>query len=380
MAMVRRSRSEDGEYVIVFGGYNGSKEEPTLMKGGVPHTTIEWYSIPVPDAESRSNYSALKLTPFSVGELHKVNRFESLKSSIYCLSGCSDEMWILNSTDDCWNRGPNRIVSRRNPHTLVLDGKLYVLGGLDYPPRHSCHWMEVFDPGFGRWEALPNPPSPIYPYLMVSAAFEDTKEILVSSVQQPKSKNDRYKTCVLYSYDVRARSWTKLASPHFKLQGGGPDPTFNRAVVAANTLHWVWFDNKVELVLQAYHLPTNAWFQGRLSLKGIVLRKDEYLSDMDPPALIHLSHLSGRKFCVPIQSYFFSTKKIQFYAGPFLCSVIFEVSEDDKQVEQDYGILNISVMSVQKYRLDHSLRFSNAVLLDGAFNASMQKKPKLCAN
>ena len=94
-------------------------------------------------------------------------------------------------------------------------------------------------------------------------------------------------------------------SPPFKLQGGGPDPTFNRAVVVANTLHWVWFDNKSELVLQAYHLPTNAWFQGRLTLEGIVLSKNEYLSDMDPPALIHLSHLSGRKFCVPIQYYYF---------------------------------------------------------------------------
>ena len=139
MAMARRSRSEDGEYVIVFGGYNGSKEEPTLMKGGVPHTTIEWYSIPVPVAEPESNYSALRLTPFSVEELHKVNHFESLKSSIYCLSGCSDGMWILNSTEDCWNYGPNMIVSRCNPHTLVLDGMLFVLGGLDYPHHHSCH-------------------------------------------------------------------------------------------------------------------------------------------------------------------------------------------------------------------------------------------------
>ena len=97
--------------------------------------------------------------------------------------------------------------------------------------------MEVFDLGRGRWEALPSPPSLINPYFMVSAAFEDTKEILVSSLQ-PKSKNDQYQTCVLYSYDVRARSWTKLKSPPFKLRGGGSDLTFNRAVVAANTLHW----------------------------------------------------------------------------------------------------------------------------------------------
>lgn len=185
---------------------------------------------------------------------------------------------------------------------------------------------------------------------MVSAAFEDTKEILVSSLQQPKSKNDRYQTCVLYSYDVRARSWTKLKSPPFKLQGGGSDPTFNRAVVAANTLHWAWFDNKAELVLQAYHLHTNAWFQGRLTIESIVLGYEEFLSDMDTPALIHLS---GREFCVPIQS----------YSGPFLYSVKFEVSEDDEQVKQDFGILNISFMSAQKCLLGHCLRFSNAVLL-----------------
>ena len=95
------------------------------------------------------------------------------------------------------------------------------------------------------------------------------------------------------------------------------------------------------MVLQAYHLPTNAGFQGRLTIEDMVLGNEEFLIDMDPPALIHLNHLSDHKCYVPTQS----------YSRPFLYSVIFEVSKDDKQVEQDFGILNISFVSVQKYCL-----------------------------
>ena len=52
-------------------------------------------------------------------------------------------------------------------HTMVLDGKLYVLGGLlPFPPQpqqHQYHWMEVFDLSSYTREALPNPPSEIHP-------------------------------------------------------------------------------------------------------------------------------------------------------------------------------------------------------------------------
>ena len=48
--------------------------------------------------------------------------------------------------------------SRWLPHTTVLDGKLYVLGGLEYAATHGHGWIEVFDPILNKWEQLPNPP------------------------------------------------------------------------------------------------------------------------------------------------------------------------------------------------------------------------------
>ena len=51
-------------------------------------------------------------------------------------------------------------VSRSGARHFTLDGKLYMLGGLEgqsVPPTHG--WMEVFDPIVQKWEPLPNPPS-----------------------------------------------------------------------------------------------------------------------------------------------------------------------------------------------------------------------------
>ena len=63
----RRSRSDIGKSVIVFGGYNALEREPTLMEDGAK---FKWYSIP--DAASDDDAEAeaeKKLSPFSVVEL-----------------------------------------------------------------------------------------------------------------------------------------------------------------------------------------------------------------------------------------------------------------------------------------------------------------------
>ena len=77
-------------------------------------------------------------------------------------------VWTLDLTcpDMGWKQLAKPMRNRRkDPQTIVVDGKLYVFGGLKgYEPipedRSSGRgWMEVYDPILETWESLPNPPS-----------------------------------------------------------------------------------------------------------------------------------------------------------------------------------------------------------------------------
>ena len=48
---------------------------------------------------------------------------------------------------------------RCDPQMVVVDGKLFVFGGLRFKPKDNSGWMEAFDPLSQTWESLPNPPS-----------------------------------------------------------------------------------------------------------------------------------------------------------------------------------------------------------------------------
>ena len=179
----RRSRSDIGKSVIIFCGYNGfgPEREPTLMENG---EKFKWYSIPVPyyaasddDAEAEAE-AEKKPSPFSVVELHKLFSFVALKSSIYCPSNYTTETWIF---DGCWKLGPQMNVRRFAPHTIVLSGKLDVLGGLYEDAREEYIWIEVLNLKHTAWRPLPNPPLRISSFGMVSAALQRTKQIIVTA-------------------------------------------------------------------------------------------------------------------------------------------------------------------------------------------------------
>lgn len=180
----RRSRTDIGKSIIVFGGYNAleGEREPTLMVGGAK---FKWYSIPVPyyaasddDAEAEAE-AEKKLSPFSVVELHKLFSFVALKSSIYCLSSPTTKTWIFNGC--YWKLGPQMNVRRSYHHTIVLGGKPYVLGGLYADAREEYIWMEVLNLKHTAWRPLPNPPLRISSFGMVSAALQRTKQIIVTA-------------------------------------------------------------------------------------------------------------------------------------------------------------------------------------------------------
>ena len=68
-------------------------------------------------------------------------------------------------------------------HIIILDGKLYVIGGLKYTlPANYC-FMEFFYPNIGTWEPLPNLPFHRQPSEMVTTLFEnrEKKKFIITS-------------------------------------------------------------------------------------------------------------------------------------------------------------------------------------------------------
>ncbi|XP_075675124.1 kelch repeat-containing protein At1g19460-like [Castanea sativa] len=105
---------------------------------------------------------------------------------------------------------------RKDPQTIVVDGKLYVFGGLyGYEPipedRSSGRgWMEVYDPILETWESLPNPPCSdirskfdeiVYAHLVLE---EDKHEIMVVDLSNSKVNNMR---ADFLKYNVVSSRW-----------------------------------------------------------------------------------------------------------------------------------------------------------------------------
>ena len=199
------------------------------------------------------------------------------------------DVWILDLTRtwDYWKVGPHMKFHHWNPHTLVADGKLYVLGGLDgFKLKGDMGWMEVFDTDLGKWTSLPNPSSQINSDHMKSAPA--TKEIIVSKpststsintgdVSQGSGNDDGYESPSLgddepnlehwdefedddfFTYNISDRSWNDLK--YFVLN---VNPNAGRIAVTSGEGHyWCYFvdDNQYKCLLHAYLLEKNMWFK-----------------------------------------------------------------------------------------------------------------------
>ncbi|EOA15837.1 hypothetical protein CARUB_v10007503mg [Capsella rubella] len=62
---------------------------------------------------------------------------------------------FMDCRNHTWHKAPSMSVVRGYPNVSVLDGKIYVAGGLgDYD---SSNWIECFDPKTKSWEHVPSP-------------------------------------------------------------------------------------------------------------------------------------------------------------------------------------------------------------------------------
>ncbi|XP_077233377.1 F-box/kelch-repeat protein At4g39550-like [Tasmannia lanceolata] len=72
---------------------------------------------------------------------------------------CTQQFLYINFTftnrpiDKCWEAGPKMMIPRRYPSTTVVNGRIYVVGGLRSLSSFDP-WVEVFYPRLGSWTPL----------------------------------------------------------------------------------------------------------------------------------------------------------------------------------------------------------------------------------
>nr|POE81088.1 pre-mrna-processing protein 40a [Quercus suber] len=433
------SRPNNDRPVIVFGGFTLGKQRSVRDDGAIV-SQIEWFSIDVPDADADSHCQKQKLNPLSVMEIEKQCYFAALDSSIYCISShhFRDRVQIFDLTGgdiDGWQPGPPPIVSRVEPHKFVVDGKLYILGGVR---EVDSPWMEVLDPKIGVWKPLPNPPVEIgyHSRNVVALLLKPKKQILVSSLISKHTPSDppefrfftyniddqswepldtpvsvfkllrgfgfsqrtntaladgdtlywvsfdsfaRHELVIhaynlitdewfegylydppefrFFTYNIDDQSWEPLDTPVsvFKLlRGFGFSQSTNTALADGDTLYWVSFDSfaRHELVIHAYNLITDEWFEGYLDTRDDIFGKKELLTEHSPHGLLHLGH---SKFCLLLQSSFIPNtnkrqrQREQYIEIPYLYCVIIVVSKISNMDPDQQGFkdLNISEPDLQ---------------------------------
>nr|XP_023920243.1 F-box/kelch-repeat protein At2g29830-like [Quercus suber] len=387
------------ERVILFCGY--SLDEPVVYSKDDDYgkTRMSWFTMLAPEIRagpsssgilsSASSSSLLRkrktntftpptLSPFAVTNLPKSTFFTAVGTSIFIFhDGVNKILTFKNSGDGDWKLAPPMKHPRKSPHIIVLDGKLYVIGGLKYPlPANYC-FMEVFDPDIGTWESLPNPPfmspNPLYqPREMVTALLKNSY-ILVTS----------YTDSLFYIYQIFSRIWSpappvpNLSKVDFHLA-----PHKIKSVSVDDMLYRISFRHVYSptkhLVIQAFKLSLNQWFEGCLNVGSEIFREyNEFLEDENP--CCGLIHLCDQKFCLLLQSSYtedgngngdFDRRRSAYFkrrsaSSSYLYSVVLEVSPIfDKPMDlAGFMGLNITVLSTEKYRLVRPLVIQDAMLV-----------------
>ena len=141
----------------------------------------------------------------------------------------------------------------------------------------------------------------------------------------------------------------------------------NTALADGDTLYWASFDHlaRHELVIHAYNLITDEWFEGYLDTCNEIFGKNELLAEPWPHGLLQLGH---SKFCLLLQSSFIpqrQRRREKCIEIPYLYCVTIVVSkisnmDPDKEGFKD---LNISVVATHKYPMDRSIDILDAQLL-----------------
>ncbi|KAF3970978.1 hypothetical protein CMV_005384 [Castanea mollissima] len=363
---------------------------------------IKFYVIKVPyvhqecSSSSSSSWTMRKkkeeenvehLIPVSVQKAQTCNHFAVLDGKLYFVTNdlSSDapvrtsenllchEVWTLDlaRAEEGWSCAPRLKTGRCNPHTIVLGGKLYVLGGFDLKKnmRNRFPWMEVFDPVKRKWKPLPNLGFSIRSDLVFTASLEDedNQKILVATIS-PGGE-----IAQIYGYDVAACLWTKLlADCKMGFHFGVPRPVssiemdysdFGSFVTAGSTLYWASNRDEDDYIchINAFDLVNQKSYEECLHT-GSIFGRQELLNSVRPDLL----NLPDGNFCPILQSKRIKKMKKSrkyLYAHYIYCVVLKmdkeEEEEEEEEVEEEeeyddvykHG-LRVSILSVHKYSVD----------------------------
>ena len=221
------------ERVIIFCGHMRDEPFVFLEDDGCCKTTMSWFSILAPEIRSPSSGTAPSSSPlrtlkstlslFSVLKLPTRTFFTAVGSNIFIFHVSVNKILTFNNSSGDWKLAPPMNYPRTSPHVIVLDGKLYVIGGLIHPigglkfplPANYC-FMEFFDPDIGTWESLPNPPFIDQFDQPFMDQFHQPREMVIALLRDRKILVTSYTESVLYVYYIDYRVWTLFSDlPHF---------------------------------------------------------------------------------------------------------------------------------------------------------------------
>ncbi|KAK9987582.1 hypothetical protein SO802_027821 [Lithocarpus litseifolius] len=195
------------------------------------------------------------------GELNKSNFFEAIGSHLYCVGTASDY-------------DPNSV---NNMRTLMCT-------------------IDITNPSDGwKFGSMTVYRDMFHTHTVVLDVLESKKQILVTSPIR-HGYHDSCLKATFYTYNVTTRCWATLESPMRKLRGRTCRLS-NRVVEAVgNTLYWVFFKDNY-LVVRAYDLDKDVWFEGSMNICEEFFGKHEYLSygELDRVPFLHLY---DQKFCL----------------------------------------------------------------------------------
>ena len=138
------------------------------------HPCVRWFSLRTkPNNQNRTKrrgkirfkrdsneFSVVPVPSSSTDSFPELCSIETVGSDIYIIGGPYNEpsssVRIFDCRSHTWRDGPNMTVARKHAHTVLLDEKIYVMGGCDIDVYYA-NWIEVFDTNSQSWTAFPGP-------------------------------------------------------------------------------------------------------------------------------------------------------------------------------------------------------------------------------
>ncbi|XP_059463031.1 uncharacterized protein LOC132191915 isoform X2 [Corylus avellana] len=276
---------------------------------GTRWTHTKWYTISV-QADGRGKVYPKRLRHFWKGMVPTKAPLATLGPHVYSFGGVNisnpssreiRESYRLRFTPQVGKEfvpvSP-MLYGRSVSEISVLGNKIYLRNSFSQTPPllHPC-WGEVFDVDNGKWEALPNPPNYPFQYpesIVVSAVVENPERVIVA--YRP---NAHYSFATFYAYNVRHRSWGRLAPAKRFLHKLICDSWPGSSVSAGNTLYWIKREEALsdDMLFIAYDLDLNMWLEGCLKGHGRFFYQDYGILDEGgrPPRFFHLEK---QRFCL----------------------------------------------------------------------------------